>query len=233
MAQKSNSFEGGTDGTNISVGNSGGGSGDAFSNINRTNGTLIYSADVSAHGALGMKVVTFTSGNEPYARYTGLGSLTTSVYIRFYLYFTSIPGTGCYVASFLSTTPAFCASVRLNTTGKISMLNAAGTAVSTSTYTLPINTWHRIEVRCLPSTTVGEIEWKVFLGDSTAPQDTGQVTGQVLTANIDQALFGQGIFGPSTYTFYEDDVSYSDVDWIGPYQTTSNVGPFRPVMMWP
>jgi hypothetical protein len=57
----------------------------------------------------------------------------------------------------------------LNSNGTISLVNAAGTTVFTSTYVLPLNTWLRLEWNVAPSTTAGAFgKTMLWCGPATA-----------------------------------------------------------------
>src|SRR5438067_677165 len=81
----SNSAEGGTNGTTVTTGNSGGGSGDAFSAVNiGTTGAVTFDSSASAHGGLSYA---FSTGATS-ALANGTWSLTSAqatVYWRVYI----------------------------------------------------------------------------------------------------------------------------------------------------
>lgn len=215
----SNTFEGGTDGVAITVGNSGGDSGDAFSSIA---GTLcLFEADAAFHGTMGMRIVDATGSNR--CQWESLGTITTDVWIRTYLRISTTPVTDNAVF-FKGLTQAGTAhmALRINTTTRFMQAeNAAGSAIAASIgdVAVPTNDWIRVEARILASATVGQIEWKWWDDPDSAgdPTDTASATGQVLGANTGAALFGISSSAPATpFTADYDDLAVSSTGWIGP-----------------
>jgi hypothetical protein len=217
-----NTFEGGTDTTTITTGNSGGASGDAFSTVViGASATVTFSATHAHRGTLGMALTQPVTGVQTYVDWISLGSITGNFYARFYLWLTSLPTLTPYLLHVRTSGDVSCAyPIRINTTGFIQAGDAtpSGIAASLGTVACATGKWIRIEARVLPSATVGEIEWRLFnTADSTTADDTKNATGLVLGgANIDRVRIGNPNNFESSRTFYFDDLAVSTAGWIGP-----------------
>lgn len=221
MAQLTNSFEGGTDGVTITSGNSGGSSGDAFSNMS---GSPAFSATHRHVGTLAMACV--DAASEMDARWN-FGPDTGNVYFRTHIYLTAYPTT--QNLWFIDCDGG--AALGFNTTLVVrSSDHCIGGAVQaslnaglTGTTVVPLNQFVRVELRVLASTTVGEIEWRLYTSvDSTTIADTKSMTGQVLQADARRIRFGVVASPPTTpFTHWQDDIAYSNVDWLGPISAPS------------
>jgi hypothetical protein len=215
-----NTLEGGTDTTTITPGNSGGASGDAFSNVViGASATLTFSATQSRN-ALSMALVEPGTSALTYAEWTGLGSITANIWFRFYLFLVALPNVILLPLRFNTSGAVGDAFLRINTSGTVQYDNAAqlGEAGTLGTVVCKTGQWIRLEGRVKSSTTVGEAEWRLFNNaDSTAYDDTKNATGLVLGANADACRIGSTVAaGPTSQTFYFDDLALSTVDWIGP-----------------
>jgi hypothetical protein len=233
-----NTFAGGTDTVDISPANSGGTSGDALDTVTVGTGvTIKYSATQKRpNSGFSANVIQPATGVTSYMLYSGFASLTTSVYFRMYIY-QSLNNVSTAYWGIRNNLDAACAFVYMNSSGRITFQNAAGGAIATaSNVSLPTNQWFRLELRVLPSTTVGEIEYRVFLGsniEGSVPDDSTVNTGQILAANIGGVRQGIGItsgLAGSGQNAYVANLGVSAVDWVGAYnpdlhdQRTSLVG---------
>lgn len=218
-----NSFEGGTNGTAMSASNTGGASGDAFNGVTGT--APNFSNSHPAHGTLGMAVqgtgaMQWTS--------TSVGTPTT-VWGRFYLYFTANPSAiaaiwrGLTPAS--STTAQF--SLRLNTTGTLNTIVKSGTVRNSATV-LSTNTLYRVEWKAVVvKNGTCTLDVNLYLGDSTTlTESMTQATG---TGGASDTSINQGWFGSSAAvtanTIFLDDIQMNSTGFPGPsvVSTTRNI----------
>jgi hypothetical protein len=214
-----NTFEGGTDTVVITTANSGGASGDPFDFVQGPTPEPTYSA-TQARDTLSCVIAQPGSFSSASVRWEDLGSLTTSVYFRAYLWIPSTPGSAMEILRARTSAAAGCASVAIAPAGGLRSRNAANTNIGTlGSVTVPSSQWVRIEWRVLASTTAGESEWRLYTDpDSTTIADTDTATSAVLGANLDQIMYGS-TSGPASYTWYFDDIAVSSTDWLGPAVT--------------
>lgn len=229
-----NTLEGGTNTTTISNANSGGASGDAFSTIT---GSPTFSTLQAAHGSLSARLAMGGTFAVTRLNWTALGSFTSSVYFRWYMRLPTTQTAGNMEILRVQTSAAAQSTVMWQnaTTGVIRFATAAnsGIAATLSTTALPNNQWIRIEARVLSSTTVGEVEWRLFLTpDSTTADETKSATGVALGANTDQVYFGLSNVGPTNVDFFYDDLAVSTTDWIGPVSTGPTGPPPNMLRRW-
>ena len=214
-----NSAEGGTNGTTVSTGNSGGGSGNAFDVVTIGAGAgLIYDSTHVAHGSLALKFTEPASSVSVVVQWTTslTGSSVTTVYFRAYCFFTANPPATIRLIEALSG-GAFCGGIAINTSGKLLLLNAAGTILVTSTAAIPTGAMFRIEGFVTGSATVGQISVSLYdTMDSTSATESDSTTAaQNTTGTINGIRFGSPTNGTS-FSFWLDDLGASDTALLGP-----------------
>ena len=216
-----NNFDGGTNTTTVTTGNSGGASGTAFDVVNiPASGTTIFDNTEYAHGSLSGKLATTTAG----LVYTAWGEQTVGLqpklWFREYLYFTAFPGSSQRVLEFLTGSAAAAAGVIVNTAGKVLAVDSAGTTITTSSTSIPLNKWFRIEGFFTGSSNAGQSEVKIFIPlDAQIPVETNTSAATRSTlAAFGSVRWGHGSgsgianLGP----FWVDDVGVSNQGYIGP-----------------
>lgn len=226
MSTLNNTFEGGTNTAVVTSGNSGGASGDAFTAV-ETN--VVFSSVRAAHGSLSALIA-----NPGVATATMRWALTTAATVaaRSYIYLSAL-------------TAADLDFIRLSHVGDTSAvfargigdgrlrLTILGAAVPwTSTNTIPINQWVRIELRVTAgtSTTTGTARLAYYLGDSTTPvEDSGVITGLNTaggTAGFINARIGKANGASYTGNINTDDPAvYTDADAPGFVGPVANAAP--------
>lgn len=222
-----NNFEGGTSGSAITAAGSGGVSGTAFDLVTiAATDTLTWDNAQHAHGGLSAKMVKGTTSSSTYVEWDLSATTTTTCYARLYLYITGSPSSNpIRLISLFSGSGTHCGGVRINTAGTLQAINAANTAVGSASAALATNAWNRIEVLLTPSTTVGQIDFKLWktAADSTGAADSTITNANaVLAANYDRIRFGQGagVAETSSYTFWMDDPNWNQTGYPGPYRTS-------------
>ena len=236
MAATSNTFEGLSNGTGITSGNSGGASGDAFDLMTLGSGaTATADTSKSAHGSVSMKLATGVSAADCVAEWTTkIGSQTVN-YGRAYLWIGSNPGTNHRLFDLVAS-PNLCGAIYLTTTGKLQPVDTGGGQMTITTNSVALSQWIRIEWKYTASTTVGQAEIRLYnTADSTTATET-----QVSAASFNtQASFNEYRFGaagdpmPANRTVWYDDIGLSTVDFLGPAATpTPLVQPAHPGVTW-
>lgn len=224
-----NSLEGGSDGTNVTPANSGGTSGDALDITGDATDVAVAYDTSAARGSVSMEFTTAAApGSGSYRGWGSLGSITANLYMRVDLYIPALAET-VWIFRYYDATPARCAGLFISTSGGLRTVrveNAAGTTVGTNgTVSVPTDAWFRLEARILPSTTVGELEWRWWTNPDSAlavtPDDSANNSGLVLGANVNQARFGPQAWNttPSTNTsrvFRYDNLALATSGFIGP-----------------
>ena len=211
-----NSFEGGTSGTTITTGNSGGASGNACDATTIGSGaTLAFDNTHAAHGTLAMKVATVASAASHFDWTTSMGTQTT-VWFRTYLYVTANPAAGIRFFRTL-TGSTLCGAVALATTGHLQAINSGGTSSGTTTNAISLNQWIRVEGFITNSATVGQVGISLFNSpDSTTATET-LTTAANLNTNAQANAYQ---FGTATVTnggpFWMDDIGLSSTGYLNP-----------------
>lgn len=231
MTIKANTFEGGTNGTTITIGNSGGGSGDTidYVAINGVGSAMVFSNAQAAHGTLSGKITPVAS-NTCYFQYgTSVAPLATvTLAARFYVYMTSATTSAMGLFFFYDNSGARATSLHLDATGKLYARDTTGTTLWTATSAFPLNQWVRVELFAkIATTTTGEIHAKYYLGDSMTLVDGVDLTNTNNGASGTNTYRGAGVGKQSSdayaTAFYIDDFKLDSAAaaLIGPVGTNT------------
>jgi len=220
-----NTFETGlADGTAITTGNSGGGAGNAWNTVQGTGGLPAYSTTQVMHGSLVAKFNHLANNQQSYVNWTGLGSITTYIYCRYYLYLTAFPNFTWLPVVCLTAAAGVNGRFNINTFGLLVLAQNDTTQKAIGTVPVALNQWVRIEGHLFPSTTVSTMEMRMW----NTPDDSGAATDSISSvancvnaANIDRMDFGLSQFDSGlTIDPWFDDIAVSTTGWIGPALTT-------------
>ena len=224
-----NTAEGGTDGTVVTSGNSGGASGTAWNTVNAgTSGTTVkFSAAQKAIGGLSYMFETHGTAEAAFVTWSTPITPGLTMYARTYCYFQSSPVSIFRIFQLLDGSFLSCGGVGVSSGGKFILRNSAGTLTSTSTSSVPQNQWVRLELMVFSDASVGQMELKIFLNSqSSTPDETLTTAANVNTrgGNIAAAAFGDDVT-ISNLTMYQDNMAVSNTGYIGPDSVT-------PAMAW-
>lgn len=178
MAILTNNFEGGTNGTAITVANSGGASGNAFSQVTPS---IEYSSAYAAHGSLSAAIV------NPDTNYRTFNWAVTdsNVFARMYFYFDGSVSSGVLMTLNTSAGSPAHLSVMGDFGNKLQLYS--GGDRGTTTEGIAPDTWYRAEVYRTATT----IRWALYEGDATtAIYQSPEATGVDLGA-MNQVVFGK------------------------------------------
>jgi hypothetical protein len=218
-----NNAEGGSNGTQVTTANSGGASGTAFDSMGTgTAATLTFDNTHVAHKALAYKVLAGSPAANTFATWTTAltGSTVTEAWFRVYLYFTANPGSTLRVVGLRSGSTTR-ANIAINTSGKVLLLNAAGSIIKTSTASIPLNQWFRLEGFVIGDASVGQIECKMFFTamDQDTPDETQSTTALQNTGGTINRIDYGNPSSVASFTFWMDDLAVSSAGYIGPVVT--------------
>lgn len=139
-----NTFEGGTNGTTITTGNSGGTSGHAFDLATVTNGTLVFSNTQAAHGTLSANMSTTVAGGVAWVGWNSFAP-TTTFYGRCNIYLTALPNVTDAVFQHKGSSSSSAGNIQINTSGQLVGQTPSFANAFTFTSVIPLNTWIRVE----------------------------------------------------------------------------------------
>lgn len=216
MTTLRNTFEGGTDGVTVTTGNSGGGSGDAFTDFTDTaGGTFVYSAAGAIYGSLCCAFsLGATSGSMRRGWAVNAGATSASQYIRIYLDPADFTGAVSPVRGMDTTGATQRWRFQLDAaTRLITFRDSTNATIWTST-ALTAGVKYRIEARVAGSAT-GTGRFKIFSGDKDNPlQDSGELSSINFGGVIQKIFFGQCAAATSVAGKL-DAIAWSDTTWIG------------------
>lgn len=207
---KVNSFMGISSGTDVTLGNSGGDSGDAFDAVSGTV-TVNTSADLTDAYDRGA-IPTLSAATNAYVGWNVTG---TTHYIRRYFRASSLGAVTLRLARFMDGATVR-AELRLGTAGEILLTREDGSWVYDLDVNVSTSTIYRLEAYI--NTSTGAAGLRVFSGESTTELSTttywNDWTG---TGSITQVRFGTMTTSTQTYSACDlAAVAYSDTDWLGP-----------------
>lgn len=212
-----NGAEGQTNGTAVTTANSSV-SGDAFTLVG---GSPVYDTTHASHGSYALKMpASATSLNVVFgAAHAPLGG--TSYAARFYLYFTALPGVASTLWRTNAASSALLTRINITAGGLFTLQYNNGSTVTawTSSVTVPINQWVRVEVYTVLGAS-GQVQAAFYAGDATTPLDAGGASGVTINSGpLVAATFGK--YGSDTYVtdFWFDDLALDNeaAGFMGPY----------------
>jgi hypothetical protein len=214
-----NDAEEGTAGSPVGLGNSAGSGYTADGSLQLQSlggpGSLKLDNTQVALGSLSFKHTFDASGND---RTGGWGSsqVGSSITARMskLVYLPSLPGATLPIGHVSSTTGAQAMAVQITSAGKLQVLGTTGSATTTSSATVPVGSWFRVEWAILVgSATVGQVEARLFTNPfGTTPTETVTSTATINTTSgaLAGAHFGAFILtGPASYSYWDDEYRLS------------------------
>ncbi len=233
----SNNAEGGSNGTTVTTGNSGGASGDAFDGVTiGASGGLVFSS-TQFEDALSYKIDTPATSVNVLVEWTTttIGTQTT-LFARVYLYLLANPvSQPIHLIKFRDGSTEK-GAVIIQTGGTIALRDNGGAIGGAMTATVNLNQWVRIEAKIVCNTTTGTIEAILFNSpNSSVATETLTKTNRNTGTQVTNARFGEtSVSGTITArTFYVDDLQTNATAYAGTAHqlVTAGVGvpfPTRP-----
>ncbi len=218
MAQATATFEAGTQGATIATTDTGSTSAWDVVTLPTGTGVLIYD-NTHVYGTRAAQLKAGTSATTAILQWSTatLGSLTDA-YGRFYIWMGSYPGNINNEIQFRNT-GTIRARLRVNLTGKLELINSAGSIVATSTNSVALSQWNRVEFRVTFSATVGFFEVLLFTNpDSTTATET--VGTGVANLNLGGASANEFLIGTistqTSWTHWLDNIVWGATSYPGP-----------------
>lgn len=214
-----NGAEGGTNGATVTKANSGGDSGQPWDNIAiNGSGSLTYSSAQVMSGSLSYYVSTTASPGQAFMVWTSqITQPGKTMYMAVHCYITSRVSTTRFI-QFTNVSINNCGGVGLSASGtSFTLQDSTSTIVATSTTTVPVNQWIRLEMMVFSDATAGQIELKIFLDPTSA------VPTEIITTSASQNTRGDDIaaavFGnlsnTANFGMYLDNIAVQDTAYVG------------------
>ena len=212
----SNTAEGGSDGSVVSLANTGGASGDAPFSITAAP-AMTFSTASAYGGSLGYYLAPVTGNTSPSLNYKLPTNVSASssytVNVRGYFNFTAVTtAINMIYTSAGGATGSGVSYIQLTTAGKLSAVATSATT-GTGTYVLTAGTWYRIEAQFTFGTSISQAVF--WLHDAYGTQlDTGQSTANGTVTYQGLVSIGNQS-GQTTVPFSMDSLAISDQGRIG------------------
>lgn len=220
-----NSAEGGTPTNTVTTGNSGGGSGDAWSKVEGpgASGTIQYSnSRVLSPSTVSYRMATRGTTEAEYLQWENATDVAEA-YGREYFLFSDIPvAANCKVLTVrVSDGSTNLAHVSMSTAGKLNVRNGSDSILYTSTATLVIEQWYRLEWHYVAAGAASTMEARIYEDhDTTLLEGSGiKTTGgsSSLFKVVRHGITFTGQNQPSaTSHLYLDDINAFADGWPGP-----------------
>jgi hypothetical protein len=217
-------FEAGVNGNTIAATDAG--SADAWDVVTiQTNATLKYD-NARSRQTLAAKIVSAGGGPEnAYMSWTTKWGTQTDHYGRLYIN-PDVTFQTDQVLQF-SSGGTQAAALAIDTSNNVQLRDQANTVQAGGVTQLPLDLWSRIEWHVIHSTTVGQIEVKLFVGanaNGTAPDETITTAASINTrANSDNMHIG--LLSNDDLTFWLDNIVGAATSYPGPdVITTFEIG---------
>lgn len=221
MTLKTNSLEGGTDGTTIDTSNSGGASGDAFDTVTIGSGcTLTYATAAALHGSLGAQFYSSYSSGQNYLVWNiSAPSAAARVYFKFP---GSLPSGNAAIIRFYSGGGSYPGMTLYTVTRHIRVYDGVNSWVGTVfNGSLAADTLYRVEMAVAKGTGSGDgiLRVAIYAGEDTTPLDSYDHTNvNTGTTDFTSVRFSLNWAPTNIYTTYADDfaVQTNTTTFIGP-----------------
>ena len=216
MTQLTADFEAGVASANIQTTDTG--SANAWDAVTRAgSSTIVYDGTNKAHGSLAAKLTNVAGASCWLEWSTSMGS-PTEHYGRVYFYMPSIPTSSMTVVQCIGPAGAVAFNIQVvATTGTVTVFYNTGSDTNVFSGGLSATTLYRLEYHCVHSATVGQVEAKIFAGDSTTATGTFSSTANKNTSTSgDKIRFGQVSAGGSGLSIWMDDIVAGATSFPGP-----------------
>lgn len=222
MATKTAGFEGQTNGTTVSAGNSDDFGDAAFSNVSINSQTLRYSSAQAMFGTMSLEVIADATSSTVNFDITDTAAADYSA--RFYLYLTSYPSVthAQFPVAWRSSAGAL-GRLEMSNTGQIRVNMTSNSSYTTAT--LDLNTWYRIAVFGTGAGTAStNATMRLYAGNSTTLIEEESLTGISTAAQVDRFRWCKigGSPAASLSAFYDGiEQNVGSGTEIGPVNTLS------------
>lgn len=220
---RQNTAEGGTNGVTVSVANSGGASGDAFSQVTITGSAMTYfSNNTASHGSLSYRI---TGGSGDTGKLYIGNTASSEGTMRGYFRLNTLPSNAQTLYNIQNTAFASMANINITSGNLLTVTDSAGTILFTSSQAVTAATWYRVELQVIAgaTATTGTVNFQYYVGDSTTAEETSSTnTANTTTVNAYRAQLGK-INSGSTLDANFDSFAYAHSTSvpIGPYSAAN------------
>lgn len=214
-----NGAAGGSQGTTVTTGNSGGDSGTAWDTVTISATAALVYDNTKGRGNYAYKASTGGTAGTVFPQWTLGTGITTTVFMRCYYYFTANPAANHRIFVFANGGTQH-ANIQLLTTGKIRWVLGSGGTLTSTTATISLNQWIRIEASAV-CTATGTLTLNLYNNaDSSVSTETS--TGANASGQTQVTVAGYGISGTAvanTGPFWMDEMEFNDTGMPGMVET--------------
>ncbi len=219
MTQCTADFELGTQGNTIATGDTGSANAWNVVTVPGNGGALTYD-NTHAYGSRAAKIVTGSPASSSILEWSSgsLGTLSGDIYGRVYLWTAANPSSNVVSLVIHRSSTVVRCRIKINTAGKIELADSSNIVQFTSTNSIGLSQWVRLEWHIVLSSTVGHMECKLFnSADSITPTETvgDQTTNLSLggvSANDVQFVWGSNV----SQTAWLDNIIAGATSYPGP-----------------
>lgn len=211
MPTITNNADGGSDGTTVTAGNSGGASGTAYDSVVGTP-TITFDNDHASSGSLAYKV-TGGTGAQQMVWSTALGTVG-QLWGRFYIWSSGAPSTNIGIVRF-TVGGSQTARLRYETTGQLMLSDAGNGPEVTTTSAIPTGQWVRVEFQITFTPATGTCDLRYY-SDAESETATESLSSSSLNAALNCDTVQIGCHNTVTLTYWMDDIEINTTGFPGP-----------------
>lgn len=214
-----NGAAGGSQGTTVTTGNSGGDSGTAWDTVTINATAALTFDNTKGRGNFAYKCSTGGTAGTCFPQWTLGTGITTTVFMRCYYYFTANPGANHRIFVFANGGTQH-ANVQMLTTGKLRWVLGSGGTLTTMTNSVSLNQWIRLELSAVVTAT-GTLTMRLY-NNADSDTITETSTGANASGQTSVTVAGYGISGTAVANigpFWMDEMEFNDTGFPGPVET--------------
>lgn len=186
--------DGATNGTTVARSNSGRKAGIPVDAMSIGSGASVtYDTSLAYHGSASVRITTGGSAVNSYAMHERMYRPANGAaqVLTLWIYQASAFSATCSMVMIANATTQRMLEIRLTGTGKIRLINAAGTQTQETSASISLNTWVRVDVLFTPHASAGVTQIKLYNNpaSSTPTETTTQLTGQNLRQTQVERVF--------------------------------------------
>ncbi len=230
MTQATATFEAGTQGATIATSDTGSTSAWDVVTLPAGTGSLIYD-NTHVYGTRAAKLTAGSTSTTAILQWSSvtLGSISDA-YGRFYIWASAFPGNSNNEIQFRNTGTVR-ARLKINTAGKIELSNSLNSIVATSTNSIALSQWNRVEFHLTFSSSVGFFEALLFTSpDSSSATET--IGTGVSNLNLGGASANEFLIGAistqTNWTHWLDNIVWGATSYPGPFTSGALVNSVPP-----
>lgn len=195
--------------------------------------TFVY--DTPGYSGSAVRITTGSTGSNVYGRYSSsFAPPGATIYGRAYIYFGANPASAPSLMGIFNSSVARMVDIRVSSTGKIFALDSTNATILTTTSSIALNQWVRVEWKAVLSASVGLVEIKLFNtpDSTTATEDISTSAAQNLLGTVGTYFITGITNSAANNNFMLDEIGWSDTSFLGAVGSTTTPVSATSSLVW-